>query len=94
MSAETLQAVEDAIAAHHRDECADEDGPRANAVVTSWVVAYEFSNVVDVYGEHIVGYMNEYIRSDGSPNGHIALAGWASNQIDSDIFSGYGQDGD
>lgn len=94
MSAETLQAVEDAIRAHHRATCIDSESPGATAVITSWVVAYEYSNIVNVNGDHVVGYKNEYIHSGGSPNAHIALAGWASNQIDADMFGSYGQDED
>ncbi|MWV50076.1 hypothetical protein GRS96_12430 [Rathayibacter sp. VKM Ac-2803] len=90
MSAQTLQAIEDAILAHHRETTdAAEKPERANAVITAWVVSYEISNLVDVGpadGGTVVGFHNEYITSDSSPNMHVSLADWAAGRIATDAF--------
>lgn len=86
MSIETLQAIEDAIIAHHRDET--EDNPdRMSAVVTSWVVGYEISNVIDFpdSGTSVVGYANSFVASDSSPNTIAHLAQWTADEVSSTI---------
>jgi hypothetical protein len=96
MSAPTVQAIEDAILAHHR-ATTDQDRPeRAGAVITGWVVAYEFSNLVDVPGEAspVIGYQNEYIASDHSPNLHAGLTSWANDILRAEVIDTYGGDGD
>lgn len=92
----TLEALEAAILAHHRDATdADSKPERAGAVITGWVIAYEFSNLVDIEGEGtVVGFQNEYITSDGSPNQHTGLTQWAGSQISIDAFSSYNEGDD
>jgi hypothetical protein len=95
MSSATLDAIEAAILAHHRDTTDPEEKPeRFGAVVTGWVVSYETSNIVDVGeedGGKVIGYTNDYVASDTSPNQIVNLAHWAGDQIAADAFdySGY-----
>lgn len=92
MSAQTIAAIEAAILAHHRDTTDPAEKPeRAGAVITNWVVAYESSNLVDVGeadGGTVVGFTNDYITSDGSPNAHVGLATWAGSKVAIDAFPG------
>lgn len=84
MSRDTLKDVEAAILAHHRDTTDPADKPeRFNAVITGWVVVYEFSNLVDVPGESepVIGFQNEYIASDSSPNLLTGLTVWGGQAI-------------
>jgi hypothetical protein len=90
MSVATLEALEAAILAHHRDTTNADDKPeRFGAVVTGWIVSYETSNVVDVGeadGGHVIGFTNDYITSDTSPNQLVNLAHWAGDQLAADAF--------
>ncbi|WP_213816241.1 hypothetical protein [Glaciihabitans sp. dw_435] len=82
MSAATLQAIEDAIAAHHRDTTdADQKPERFRAVISAWVVGYEISNIVQVDGDAVIGYANDYIASDSSPNTLSSVSAWVSSRI-------------
>jgi|GEM_PF-3863316 len=81
MSTDLDQARKDleaAIETYFRAEVADLDNEAVQtAVVTSWVVGYEISNVVD----DSIGYANRSIESLGSPNTHANLGDWiARNQ--------------
>ncbi len=82
MSDATVQAVEDAIAAHFADTL-DEDSTiaRSGAVLINWVACYTVSNVVDVDGRTVVGYLNEYVAAPGDPNAAIGLTAWVSAEI-------------
>lgn len=89
MSAQTLQAIEDAIRAHHEDTCDPEKPERRSAIITAWVVGYEMANVVDVgesHGGHVMGYANEYVMSDSSPNTLAHLAHWAGDLIEDELL--------
>lgn len=95
MSAQTLADLEAAILAHHRDTADAEDTPeRAGAVITGWVIGYEFSNLVDLGDEDgtVVGFQNDYVTSDTSPNQVANLARWASKQITRDAFGPYDEE--
>lgn len=84
MSAQTLADLETAIIAHHRDITdADEKPERAGAIVPAWVVGYEIRNIVDLGGEegNVLGFANDYIASDTSPNLTAFLAHWAGDAI-------------
>lgn len=82
MSAQSLQNLEDAIRAHFTATLAEDDGPeRQSAIVIDWVIGYTISNIVDVDGENVVGYHNEYAAADSNPNSQAHLAQWVSNQI-------------
>lgn len=86
MSEKTLKDLEAAIIAHHLDLTEDKSSPRGSAVVTGWVVAYEYSNLVDVDGAGmVVDFQNDYVTSDGSPNQHVGLVHWAVGEL-SDLF--------
>lgn len=71
MSAETLQAVEDAIRAHHAD--VSDDG----GMLTAWVVGYEMSEVTD----DGIDFTSDYIAAPVSPHHAGAIAAWASASI-------------
>jgi hypothetical protein len=83
VSAETLQAIEDAIVAHHRASTTHDKPERSGALVTGWVVGYEISNIVDI-GEpegSVLGFANDCVASDSSPNLLSSLASWAADEI-------------
>lgn len=96
MSAQTLAALEAAILAHHRDTTDADDTPeRAGAVIAGWVVGYEYSNLVDLGEEDggtVVGFQNDYMTSDTSPNQVANLARWASKRISRDAFGPYDEE--
>lgn len=82
MSAETLRALEDAIAAHHRATAETDES--ASAIITAWVVGYEVANMVDVPDEHggsVMGYANSYVTSDSSPNTLAHIAHWTGDVV-------------
>lgn len=92
MSAKTLADLEAAIIAHHRDTTEGDRTERHNAVVTSWVIGYELSNIVEVDGESVVGYSNDYTTSEGSPNTHASLSYWVANEITAGFNGGDEED--
>ena len=97
MSVETLKAIEDAIVAHHRDTASPDNPERGSAIVTAWVVGYEFANIVDVgaeHGGHVMGYANEYITSDSSPNALAHVAHWAGDVIDATMLGPFDEGDD
>lgn len=71
MSAETLQAVEDAIRAHHADLSDDK------SMITAWVVGYEASSFTD----DGIDYTSDYIASPVSPHHAGSIAAWTSASI-------------
>lgn len=89
MSAQTLQAIQDAIVAHHSATTDETEKPeRAGALITAWVVGYELGNFVDVGeadGGQVFGYANDYVTSDASPNLLTHLAQWVATEIDAGI---------
>lgn len=91
MSVQTLQAIEDAIRAHHIDTCDPDKPERQSAIVTAWVIGYEIANIVDVgesHGGSVMGYANEYVMADSSPNTLAHLAQWVAGEIDANINGG------
>lgn len=77
MSAETLQAIEDAIRAHLADQSDD-----PTMVLNHWIVAYEGTHLV----EHDDGTMGSchdpnYAASDTSPMASLGLARWVALEI-------------
>lgn len=82
MSDQTVQAIEDAIEAHFRDELTDDDSEaRRSSVIINWVVGITISNVVNVDGEDHVGYSNDWYAATGDINAAIGLAGWVKDEI-------------
>lgn len=95
MSVETLKAIEEAIIAHHQDTTDPDNPERSTAIVTAWVVSYEFANIVDVGEEHggnVMGYANEYVMSDSSPNTLAHLAHWVGDLIDDEMLGPFDDD--
>lgn len=89
MSVQTLRAIEDAIRAHHEDTCDPGKPERRSSIITAWVIGYEIANVVDVgeaQGGHVMGYANEYVMSDSSPNTLAHLAHWTGDLIDNELL--------
>lgn len=82
MSAATVQAIEDAIVAHFNDSIDDDSTTsRRGAVVLNWVAGYTLSNIVEVDGKTVVGYLNEHVAPGGDPNAAVALARWVGADI-------------
>lgn len=93
MSVQTLKAIEDALRAHHVATCDPDEPERGGAIITAWVVGYEMANIVDVGEDHggsVMGYANEYVMSDSSPNTLAHLAHWAGETIAAELL--YGDD--
>jgi hypothetical protein len=85
------QQLEEVISAIHKNEYEDNEDTR-DAVVTSYVVSYEYSNVVDVDGTGVVGYANNWLIGDGSPNTAANIAHWTSRAINMHLFNAGDED--
>lgn len=89
MSAQTIQAIEDAVKAHFAATLNADDNPeRKSAVVIDWVVGYTISNIVDVDGVSVVGFHNDYTSPDTNPNFQAHLAMWVADEISSILHGG------
>jgi hypothetical protein len=75
---ELTERIATLIAEYHRADTTEDIEAVQSAVVTNWVVAYEYSNVV---GERLA-YGNSYITADSaSPNTAVGLLHWAEDQV-------------
>jgi len=82
VSAETLRGIEDALRAHFEATLEPDDNEgRKGAVIIDWIAAYTISNIIDVDGQRVVGFHNEYASPDTNPNSQAHLAQWAGAQI-------------
>lgn len=87
MSAQTLQAIEDAVQAHYAESYGDEEAGH----VTSWGVVWE-ARKIDDEGE--LAYRTNYAASEGSPHLAASLYAWAAATVTEAIWSDSDDDED